>query len=173
LLIDVRQNNPSSIEGGVLQYSNSPALSGLDVHPAQERFYLLNVASWRQPRMQANDMLVLNLGDSPRLTPLALAPAPLWGAIVDGALYTYHNPMWNQLNADPQRSLSRLDLHSGQVQTWRLPANWEAGDLTMLNGQITLIHQDDQQHVCRRVRARNSRGVSQGAPVGAVHRLLR
>jgi hypothetical protein len=108
--------------------------------PHQGRFYLLNVGSWRQPRDQANDVLVLDPSGPPSLSPLALAASPLWGAIEGDALYTYHNPTWNQPHSDPQRLLSRMDLRSGQVQTWMLPANWDASDLTVLDGQILLAH---------------------------------
>ncbi len=72
------------------------------------RFYMLNSASWRQPRERANDLLMLNTGDAPRLTTLPLATAPAWGAIEDGALYTYHNPGWDAANHDDQRLVARL-----------------------------------------------------------------
>jgi len=108
--------------------------------PHQGRFYLLNVGSWRQPRAQANDVLVLDPGSPASLTPLALAASPLWGAIEGDALYAYHNPMWNQPHSDSQRLLSRLDLHSGQIRTWALPPRWDASDMIVLDGQILLAH---------------------------------
>lgn len=108
--------------------------------PHEGRFYLLNVGSWRQPRGQANDVLVLDPGRPPSLTPLALAPSPLWGAIEGDALYAYHNPTWNQPHSDPKRTLSRLDLRSGDVLTWALPASWDASDLKVLDGRFILAH---------------------------------
>jgi hypothetical protein len=92
-------------------------------------------------------VLVLDPGSPPSLTPLALAASPLWGAIEGDALYVYHNPTWNQPHNDSQRRLSRLNLRSGQVQTWPLPANWDANDLTVLDGQILLTHWEGRRGV--------------------------
>jgi hypothetical protein len=108
--------------------------------PHQGDFLLLNAASWRQPRAEADDVLALDLGGEPRLRPLRSAPSPVWGAVVDGALYAYHNPMWNQPNSDQRRSISRLDLRSGAVQTWELPDGWLATDLIALDGELLLAH---------------------------------
>jgi hypothetical protein len=107
--------------------------------PHAGRFYLLNVGSWRQPREQANDVLVLTPSTPPTVTPLALAPSPVWGVIEGNALYAYHNPTWNQTNNDPHRQISRLDLASGQIQTWELPDEWDASDLAIINGEIILV----------------------------------
>ena len=85
-------------------------------------------------------MLVLDLDGEPRLRPLQSAPSPVWGAVVDGALYAYHNPMWNQSNNDMRRSISRLDLQSGAVQRWELPDGWPATDLIALDGELLLAH---------------------------------
>jgi hypothetical protein len=106
--------------------------------PHKERFYLLNVGSWQQPRERANDVLVLEPGNPPRITPLALAPSPLWGAITGDALYAYHNPTWNQANSDPKRQISRLDLTSKEVQIWQLPDGWNASDLAVIDGKVVL-----------------------------------
>jgi len=106
--------------------------------PHQGCFYLLNVGSWRQPRAQAQDVLVLDPSDPQKLRGLALAAAPLWGVIAGESLYTYHNPTWG-LSDDSQRSISRLDLTSGQVQTWTLPEQWNADDLALMQGQIILV----------------------------------
>jgi hypothetical protein len=110
--------------------------------PHAGRFYLLNVGSWSQPRDQAQDLLMLEPGDPPRLTPMTSVPAPLWGAIEGDTLYAYHNPTWNQANRDPRRRLSRLDLASGTVHEWPLPDGWNASDLTMLDGQVILARWD-------------------------------
>jgi hypothetical protein len=112
--------------------------------PYGSRVYLLNAASWRQPRKQANDLLVLDLTGEPSLRPLALAPSPTWAAITGDTLYAYHNPTWNQLNADPSRQISRLNLRTGAVETWPLPAGWHAGALTIAGGNLLLSHWDDQ-----------------------------
>jgi hypothetical protein len=111
------------------------------VIPHDGRFYMLNAASWRQERDQANDLLVLDVTGVPTLTPLALAPSPVWGVLDGEVLYAYHNPVWDQLNNDSARALSRLDLRTGATQTWPLPQNWSAGDLVVLDGQILLSHQ--------------------------------
>jgi hypothetical protein len=111
------------------------------VLPHGGRFYMLNAASWRQERDQANDLLVLDVTGAPRLTTLALAPSPVWGAIDGDVLYAYHNPVWDQPNDDGTRTISRLDLRTGAKQTWPLPQNWFAGDLAVLDGQILLSHQ--------------------------------
>ena len=104
------------------------------------RFYMLNSASWRQPRERANDLLMLDAGAAPRLTTLPLATSPVWGAIEGGALYSYHNPGWDAANQDDQRLVSRLDLATGAVQTWPLPPKWDAADMMMLGGQVMLAH---------------------------------
>jgi hypothetical protein len=111
------------------------------VIPHGGRFYMLNAASWSQPRPQANDLLVLDLTGVPTLTPLALAPSPVWGAIEGEVLYAYHNPVWDQPNSDDMRAISLLNLRTGAKQTWPLPQNWFAGDLTVLGDQILLSHQ--------------------------------
>jgi hypothetical protein len=108
--------------------------------PHQGDFLLLNAASWRQPRAEAGDVLALDLEGEPRLRPLRSAASPVWGTVVDGALYAYHNPMWNQPNSDMRRSISRLDLQSGAVQTWELPDGWLATDLIALDGELLLAH---------------------------------
>ena len=110
-----------------------------NIIPHKGRFYLLNVGSWQQPREQANDVLVLEPGNPPKITPLALAPSPLWGAITGDVLYTYHNPKWNQTNSDPKRQISRLDLISKKVQTWQLPDEWDASDLAVIDGKVILV----------------------------------
>jgi len=102
-------------------------------------FYLLNVGSWQQPREQANDVLVMEPGNPPKITPLALAPSPLWGAITGDVLYVYHNPTWNQANSDPKRQISRLDLTSKKVQIWQLPEGWDASDLAVIDGKVILV----------------------------------
>lgn len=107
--------------------------------PHKGRFYLLNVGSWQQPREQANDVLVLEPGNPPKITPLALAPSPLWGAVTGDVLYAYHNPTWNQANSDPKRQISRLDLTSKKVQTWQLPDGWDASDLAVIDGKVILV----------------------------------
>lgn len=107
--------------------------------PHKGRFYLLNVGSWQQPREQANDVLVLEPGNPPKITPLALAPSPLWGAITGDVLYVYHNPTWNQANSDSKRQISRLDLTSKKVQTWQLPDGWDASDLAVIDGKVILV----------------------------------
>jgi hypothetical protein len=103
-----------------------------------ERFYLLNVASWHQAREQASDVFVLDPSDPPQIRSIAVAPSPLWGAIDGGAVYAYHNPTWNQPNGDPARRLSRVDLSTGQVQRWPLPDNWNASDLSVVDGRVML-----------------------------------
>lgn len=108
--------------------------------PYRNRFYLLNVGSYRRDRAQANDVLIVTPGSSLQIVSRATSPAPLWGAIADGFLYAYHNPTWNSTVTDPRRWLSRTDLESGQVITWTLPQGWDASDLAVLNGQILLAH---------------------------------
>ena len=110
-----------------------------DIIPHKGRFYLLNVGSWQQPREQAKDVLVLEPGKPPKITPLALAPSPLWGAIEGDVLYTYHNPTWNQANSDSTRLLSRIELTSGNVRTWKLPDGWDASDLAVIDGKVILV----------------------------------
>lgn len=112
--------------------------------PHGSRVYLLNAGSWRQPREQANDLLVLDLAGEPALSTLALAPSPAWGALDGDALYVFHDPTWNQLNDDPARQLSRLDLQTGALETWPMPAGWQIGGLAALDGGLLLSHWDSQ-----------------------------
>jgi hypothetical protein len=107
-----------------------------------ERFYILNVGSWHQPREHASDVFILEPADPPWLRAIAIAPSPLWGAVDGNALYAYHNPTWDQSNGDAARRLSRLDLASGELRQWPLPESWNASDLKVMNGQILLAKWD-------------------------------
>ena len=106
--------------------------------PYRERFYLLNVGSWRQSREMANDVIVIELAASPKITRIPLFQSPLWGQIDGNFLYSYHNPTHNQPNDDPIRLISRLDLTNNQVKTWNLPDNWNASDLTVIDSKVVL-----------------------------------
>lgn len=106
----------------------------------QGRFFLLNAGSYRQPREQANDILVFTPGSPPQVTPLPASPSPLWGAIEGHFLYAYHNPTWNSTLTVPERWISRTDLSSGQVVTWTLPEKWDAYDLAVMDGRVFLAH---------------------------------
>lgn len=144
------------VEGGigstVVSIIDAPSLTvraqidagtGTDVSqalPYGSQVYLLNTGSWREPRGRAGDLLVLDLAGEPTLTAQPLAPAPVWGAFDGDTLYVYHNPVWNQPNEDPTRQISRLDLVSGEVTTWPLPPNWDAGDLALSDGAVLLTH---------------------------------
>ncbi len=112
-----------------------------DIHqilPFNERFYLLNVGSWLMPRGEARDVFILTPGDPPTIESMSVAPSPLWGAILNDHLYTYHDPTYNQTNDDPSRMIARTNLTTGEVETWSLPDNWDAGDLALIDGQIIL-----------------------------------
>ncbi len=112
-----------------------------DIHqilPFSGRFYLLNVGSWLMPRGEARDVFILTPGDPPTIESMSIAPSPLWGAILNDHLYTYHDPTYNQLNDDPSRMIARTNLTTGEVETWSLPDNWDAGDLALIDGQIIL-----------------------------------
>jgi hypothetical protein len=121
--------------------------------PYEGRFYLLNAASWRQVGDPASDILILDLVSEPLLQPVAIAASPVWGTIAGGALYAYHDPTWNQPNSDPHRTLSRLDLRSGEAKTWDLPDEWRASDLAVLDGAVLLAH-----------------GAGDGGPSGGIYR---
>ena len=81
---------------------------------------------------------MLEPGDPPVIKPRPLAPSPLWGDVTGGVIYAYHNPTWNSTTTEPHRQLSRLDLKSGEVKVWELPDDWDASDLTVVNGEIIL-----------------------------------
>jgi len=106
--------------------------------PVNGRFYLLNAGSWRTPRGEANDILILTPGTPPKIESMPIAPSPVWGAIIQDSLYTYHNPTHNQTNDDPHRMIARTNLTTGKVETWSLPDNWNASDLALIDGQIML-----------------------------------
>ncbi len=106
--------------------------------PVNGRFYLLNAGSWRAPRGEANDVLILTPGVPPTIETMPIAPSPVWGAIIQDDLYTYHNPTYNQTNDDPHRMIARTNLTTGKVEIWSLPDNWNAGDLALIDGQIML-----------------------------------
>lgn len=112
----------------------------------RQRYYCLNVGSWRVPQQQ--DILQLNALDGTSVQPLQSANSPLWGEIADRFLFAYHDPTHNQPNDDPHRQLSRMDLQSGEIETWRLPDYWNAGDLAVRNGKFLLstwFGKNDQQ----------------------------
>ncbi len=106
--------------------------------PYKKQFYLLNVSSWRRIRDSANDIMVLSTGNPPTITPLAVAPSPLWGVIKDDKLFAYHNQTFDQPNSNPKRQFSRLDLVTKEVKIWDLPDNWDASDLGIIDDKLIL-----------------------------------
>ncbi len=114
--------------------------------PYQGQFLLLNAGSYRQPREQANDILIFTPGSPPQVVPMAASPSPLWGSIEGHLLYAYHNPTWNSLLTLPERWVSITDLSSGQVITRTLPEKWDVYDLAVTNNQIFLAHWEYQEN---------------------------
>ena len=114
-------------------------LDDLDVWsilPYQDKFILLNVHSWRQTQSDREDILLLTPGIEPHIELLQLFPSPLWGALNGDILYTYHNPTWNQLNSDSTRTLGKLNLVTGESETWPLPDNWNADDFEVVDDDL-------------------------------------
>lgn len=107
-----------------------------DILPDGEDFLLLNAASAEDEL--AGDVLQLAPGTGFTLTPLQVAPAPVWGTRAGDLLYLYHNGAWNSVAQTPQRQVSVYDLRRGSVQVTPLPDNWNAQDLALLDGEVLL-----------------------------------
>jgi hypothetical protein len=106
--------------------------------PHEGRFYLLNTFNWDTRHAHEPDILVLEPGDPPILTPLDLAIAPVWGDIVGDELYTYHELKTSVADFDAPCLIGRLNLTTGVTETWALPDGWGAGDLTVVEGDVLL-----------------------------------
>jgi streptogramin lyase len=83
-------------------------------------------------------VLIFDPATSGEITALELAAGPRWGAIADDILYAYHEQRQTLYDLQPTTMLSRLDLKSGEVETWPLPNGWGARDLAVMNGYIVL-----------------------------------
>lgn len=125
-----------------------------DILPYGDKFYLLNVNSWKIVNDTRNILVLdpqaaFDADGELALEEITVAPSPLWGTIDGDYLYSYHNPTYNQLNSDPARALSRLNLATGEREVWPLPDLWNAGDVEIVDGRIILSrwkHDDPTQH---------------------------
>jgi hypothetical protein len=110
--------------------------------PHNGKFYLLNVSSFRESREEGHDVFVITPGSPPVITALETAVSPLWGTFSGDLLYMYHNETWNSTSVCTGRSLSQLNVKTGQVATWNLPDEWNANDIMIINGCISLVRWD-------------------------------
>jgi hypothetical protein len=121
--------------------AQSEPLEAVDIWqilPFQDKFYMLNAASYLRPRESANDILVLHPSDTLKFDLLSLTRSPVWGTIEQDVLYSFHNSTWNSTNNNPQRVVARLDLQSGKVDKWSLPDQWNAEGIAVVRGKIIL-----------------------------------
>ncbi|MFN8488666.1 MAG: hypothetical protein U0350_13785 [Caldilineaceae bacterium] len=108
------------------------------------RFLLLNSVP-NSPPTGRQDLLIIDITKSPVVStyPMAASGA-LWGMLEDNVLYTYHDAEERGFKKDPARAISRLDLNTNKSALWPLPDQWNARDLTLVNGDIILAHSISQ-----------------------------
>ncbi|MBN1410227.1 MAG: hypothetical protein JW969_05230 [Spirochaetales bacterium] len=107
--------------------------------PFRGKFYLLNAASTHK---ESDDIIIITPGTPPIIEGIAVAPSPLWGVFVKDTLFTYHNPTWNSTRTDHSRMIPRYNPLTGQSEAWYLPEDFNAYDLSIINGQIILAKWD-------------------------------
>ena len=113
--------------------------------PRGKQFVLLNVASGEDKNQSAADIYLLEQDNV--LTPLAVNPSPLWGAIKGDVLYTYHNASWNSLHEVPGRFLSIHDLSGKKTKRVDMPVGMNADDLIVTDKEILLsVKSSTTQH---------------------------
>lgn len=110
----------------------------IHIIPYDGKFYLLNTASWRQSRSNAQDILIIDPTIPDAIGTLTFVSSPTIGVIHNNILYAYHNPEYGQAHSDPKRLFSRTDLTTGVSQTWDLPDRWNAGDMVLIDGEIMM-----------------------------------
>jgi len=127
----------------IAQVQLGPDTDVWTVLPHAGRFYLLNAASARSPARSRPDVLILDPAHPETWEPLTLPlAAPLWGQIVAGELYAYHNPGWNTTQQANWRGLSRATLETGAGEMWQLEERFEAGGLAVWDATPCLAHWD-------------------------------
>ncbi len=127
----------------VAQIELGPDSDVWTVLPHAGRFYLLNAASARAVEQPRPDVLVLDPAHPEVWETLTLPlAAPLWGQIVAGELYAYHNPGWNTTQQSDWRGISRTPMDTGAGEAWQLEERFEAGGLAVWDGTPCLVHWD-------------------------------
>jgi hypothetical protein len=112
---------------------------------SNELVYLLNSEGVRNPKKQ--DILILDIKKQPQISKTVTLPvdSPLWGAVQNNTLYTYHNDTWNSTSSSPSRSICKTDLGNMQATCKKIPDNFDGNSLTVLNNQPCITHWGDAQ----------------------------
>lgn len=125
----------------IAQVQLGPDTDVWTILPHAGRFYLLNAASARSAEPLRPDVLVLDPAHPETWETFTLPlAAPLWGQIVTGELYAYHNPGWNTTQQIDWRGLSRTALETGASETWLLEDRFEVGGLAVWDSTPCLVH---------------------------------
>ncbi|MCB0045259.1 MAG: hypothetical protein KDD92_07515 [Caldilineaceae bacterium] len=104
-------------------------------------FFLLNTASSLHPD-DPKDVRILSPTESVLVADVSLpARSPLWGAINDQKLYSFHSSQGAIVGDSPERAISSYDLITSEMDLWLLPDNWDASDMAVINDQIVLVGQ--------------------------------
>jgi hypothetical protein len=113
-----------------------------DILSHNDHFYLFNDQSWRFTDKTPSDVVVVTPSNPPLTSTLTTAVrAPNYGAVIGENLFTYHNPILAP-NFVPDRAIARLNLRTGDSQSWPLPDYWDANDLAVADGKILLTRSD-------------------------------
>ncbi len=112
--------------------------------PYQGKFYLLNYESFRRPAEKENDLIIVTPGDPLKIEEQALpvdSPnmSPNWGRIVGDKLYVLQ-AFPSGFNRHPDLGISRLDLKTGEVESWPLTESRVVGynkDIVVIDDGIS------------------------------------
>ena len=111
-----------------------------DVVYHAEQFYLLNKINAMFPE-KSEALLHLTLSSPSTLEEIHLpGEGATWGTIAEDQLYVYQNPRYGTTSSSPLRFISRLDLTTGETESWSLPDWWNAGDIAWVNGKLILSY---------------------------------
>ncbi len=114
---------------------------------AQGKFYLLNFESFMRTQGKENDLIIVTPSDPLKIEEQALpvdSPnmSPKWGKIVGDKLYALQADP-SAFNRTPEVGISRLDLKTGEVESWPLVGVRSFKDIELINDQLILTRMRD------------------------------
>lgn len=113
------------------------------VLPYEGRFLLLNAQGKDDPQKQ--DMILVTPNDKKIEKAITLpTPSPLWGAIADEVLYSFHNSGWNSIFVSPDRFLCSTNLVTYQQSCLQLPENFYSYGMEIIGGNPCVTHWGDE-----------------------------
>jgi hypothetical protein len=111
--------------------------------PYRNKLYLLNVGNLK---VSGQDILILDVEKQKITETISLGmPSPLWGAVSNDILYTYHNGGWNSIYSPSERAICQLNLINHEQHCQSLTNNFNAYDLDVINGKPCITHWGDSQ----------------------------